>query len=99
MIGHDLTFTRTNAANWIPVCSCGWIGNVEVIAAPQEGETARSLRRIEWAKDACRAQHDEHCCDIRADIAARTDRALADHGRRIDLANATLQRRGRYGNA
>lgn len=97
MLGHDLAFTRTNANNWIPVCSCGWIGNVEVIADHHEGETARTLRRIEWAKDNCRAQHDEHCCDVRAQIEHESDLALAAHGRLIDRANESLQHRGRWG--
>lgn len=97
MIGHEIRLSRTNGYGWVPLCQCGWIGNVVPHVSVHKDETARAMRVRELTQAIARTQHGEHLHDVREDVTRWTDRALADHGRRIDPANATLQHRGRYG--
>lgn len=99
MIGHELRMSQTNTYGWVPVCQCGWIGAVEVIADHQPGETARTLRRQDLAKDGCRGQHVEHCHAEAEAISAASERALDAHAALVGKSNDLFLRRGRWGRA
>lgn len=97
MIGHDVTLSETNAHGWVPLCSCGWVGTVVPSHSLKHPKTKRHVRQVEITKSVALGQHEIHLHAVRADIALASERELARIGRRIDLANATLQHRGRYG--
>lgn len=97
MIGHDVTLSETNQRGWVPLCTCGWRGAVSPAVAYRSANTKRMLFRAEVAREAAMTQFEGHLRDVGDDIARRSDEALAQHGRVIELANATLQRRGRWG--
>lgn len=99
MIGHECFLSQTNSYGWVPLCECGWIGTMTQPARPLPGHSIRGSRVRELTQSIARTQHGAHLEEVREQIAALTDRALHDHGRRIDLANEVLLRRGRWGNA
>lgn len=99
MLGHELTLHETNARGAVAVCGCGWYGVVHPAhwRRTRKGDKAKINR--EPCVNAARAEHSRHLLDQTADIAARSDRELARIGAMIPLANATLQRRGRWGHS
>lgn len=99
MIGHDVTLSRTNSGGIVWICQCGEIGDVVPLIASTEEITARSRRRLELTEGIARARHGVHLNDVRADIGKRSDRELARIGALSKKANATLQRRGRFGHS
>ena len=98
MIGHEVRLSQTNSYGWVPLCECGWIGDVVPHVAALKHETKRSERVRTLTQARAVVQHDAHLHDVRADIAHRSDAALDAHAKLTTLANATLQRRGRWGN-
>lgn len=99
MQGHEPSLTESNHGGWTALCSCGWIGEtVQLPASPTPRRAGLPARR-ELAKGIALDAHTLHCHDVAADVARQSERALRDHGRRIDLANAVLQRRGRFGHS
>jgi hypothetical protein len=99
MIGHEVRLSQTNSYGCVPLCQCGWIGNVVPAADWDHKKGARSIRRYELTENIARGAHDVHLQEVRADIAQRSDNELARIGKMIPLANATLQRRGRWGHS
>lgn len=97
MLGHEITLTRTNSGGVVWVCECGAIGDVVPLIGATKEVTARSRRRIELTEGIARARHGGHLEAVREDVVRRGERALAQIGRNITAANATLQRRGRWG--
>lgn len=81
------------------VCECGAIGNVVPMYSPVEGETLRRARRVELTEALALNDHGRHLHDVREEVAAASERALAAIGSDIQAANATLLRRGRWGRA
>jgi hypothetical protein len=99
MIGHAPRLSETNAHGWVALCECGWIGTVVPMAGYDPSAPLRLKRRREITQSIALDQHAIHLHDVRADIAAESDRELARIGTRINLANSTLQRRGRWGHS
>lgn len=97
MLGHAIRLSQTNNYGWIPLCECGWIGDVVPVARGDKGESKLYGRRVELTQSVARARHGAHLEDARADVIARSDAEFARIGRLIPFANATLQRRGRWG--
>lgn len=97
MIGHAVTLSRTNSGGVVWLCECGEIGDVVPLVGASEELSARSRRRVTLTEAIAFARHGAHLNDVRADVAARSDRELARIGTIIPMANATLQRRGRWG--
>lgn len=97
VLGHGATLTRTNSNGWIPLCECGWIGNVVPLIAACEEITARSRRRVELTQAIALDAHAGHIHDVRAEIARADMAVLESLPRLVGAANATLQRRGRWG--
>lgn len=95
--GHACSLTETNAYGWVSVCSCGWLGGVHPTSRRLGNKGRPSTVQTELAKGAAGNEHERHLRKVAAQLAADAQRALDDHGRRIDLANRTLQRRGRWG--
>lgn len=97
MIGHEPRFTVTNSGGYVCLCSCGdWISGVTKPARnPRTGYVRQAARDL--AQAVALDAHKIHVHDVRADIARRSDRELARIGTLIPAANATLQRRGRWG--
>lgn len=97
MIGHEPLLTETNSRAWIALCECReWnSGPVAPARNPKTGHIRKAA--VELAKGLALTYHGQHVMDVRADVAKRTDVALERHGKLIELANATLQRRGRFG--
>ena len=96
--GHVCTLTETNRGAFVPLCECGWIGNVTPMQYRIDPVTKRKRKQRDLVRSVATAQHEGHLHDVRAQLATEAERALADHGRRVDLANEVLQRRGRWGN-
>lgn len=97
MLGHEFRCSQTNTYGWVPLCECGWSGDVVPIVDGRASETARSRRRIELTQSIARARHGGHLDDVRVELEERSRLALVAIGRNITAANATLQRRGRWG--
>lgn len=99
MLGHDVQLSETNAHGWVPLCSCGWIGAVVPSHSIHHMTTGRAVRQVEITKSIALDAHKIHTHEVRAEIARASDRRLAAIGSDIRAANATLQRRGRYGHS
>jgi len=99
VIGHEVRLSQTNTYGCVPVCECGWIGTVEAPAAWDNKKGAWSVRRYELTESLAKAQHGKHLVAVREDLVCRSDAEPARIGKLIPLANATLQRRGRYGHS
>lgn len=97
MIDHECTLSETNAGGFVPVCECGWIGTVHPMYRPREQETMRKAARRDLTKAAALDEHALHLHEVRADIVRRSDQVLESIPRLSRAANATLQRRGRWG--
>lgn len=97
VLGHGVRLTQTNSYGWVALCECGWMGDVVPHVQPLKKETARSARVRELTQSIALDRHAGHLHDVRADI-ARADAAVLDSlPRLVTAANATLQRRGRWG--
>ena len=99
MIGHACRLSRTNANGVVWVCECGAIGDVVPMVGVTSQAPTRSQRRVELTEGIARARHGSHLEQVRADIARASDAELARIGKLIPFANATLQRRGRWGHS
>ena len=97
MIGHEARLSQTNSYGWVPTCECGWIGDVVPLLKSKRDKSNRNGRSRELTKSIALTRHGQHLLDVRADIARRSDAELARIGKMSELANATLQHRGRYG--
>lgn len=61
MIGeHVLTLHETNQGNFLPVCSCGHLGYIEITPRDRDERTKRLKRYPNMAKEAATAQHADH---------------------------------------
>jgi hypothetical protein len=98
LIGHEVRLSETNGHGWVPLCECGWIGDVAPMVGYDPKAPLRAKVRRELTQSIALDAHQRHMNQERADIARRSDAELARIGRAIPLANATLQRRGRWGN-
>jgi hypothetical protein len=98
VIGHDAMLSETNAHGWVPLCSCGWVGTDVPSHSIHNHRTKRNERQTEITKSIALDAHTIHTHEVRAEVARASDAELARIGRAIPLANATLQRRGRWGN-
>jgi len=99
MIGHEVRLSQTNSYGCVPLCECGWIGEVIPPVEWDRKKGVRSLRRYELCENLAVVAHGRHLLAVRADIARQSDEQLASIGKRIDLANDVLLRRGRFGHS
>lgn len=99
MIGHEPSLSETNLRGWVALCECGWQSGVVGLPGAVGPRTASRQRRRELARGIALDLHTVHTHEVATDVARHSERALHDHARRIDLANATLQRRGRHGHS
>lgn len=97
--GHAFRCSQTNAYGWVPLCECGWIGVVVPVARGVKGESALYGRRVELTQAIAHTQHGAHLEDVRLDHVAYSDKVLATLSTNRVAANATLQRRGRWGHS
>jgi hypothetical protein len=97
VIGHEVRLSETNRGGFVPICECGWIGAVPPMQYKIDPTTARKRKLRDLSRSLANDAHALHLHDVRADIARDSDRELARIGKLIPLANATLQRRGRWG--
>jgi hypothetical protein len=99
VIGHDVKLSETNAHGWVWVCQCGEVGQVVPCRYAWNDKNRRHQRNVELTKSIALDAHKLHTHEVRAAIARDSDRRLAAIGSDIKAANATLQRRGRYGHS
>lgn len=99
MIGHEVELSETNARDWVALCTCGWIGPVYPTPRYRSKNKNRLKFNVEIGKAGALDTHVLHLHEVRADIERDSDAELVRIGRLIPLANASLQRRGRFGHA
>jgi hypothetical protein len=98
MLGHEVTLSETNARGWVPLCACGWVGNVVPAFYVKDPRTGRARRNVERTQSLAFAAHERHVHDVREETAREHALALDRHAKLIATATPTLRRAGRWGN-
>lgn len=97
MIGHEISFSETNARGWVAICECKWISSVHKAPRGLSHNKHRLAQQIEAMQGEAVKEHAVHLEEVRADIAAQSDRALASSAAYIRAVAPTVRHVGRFG--
>lgn len=97
MIGHDVMLSETNTKGFIPICECGWIGNVSACGYVVPEAKRRRAMQQELARSEAIRQHATHLVECENEIAVASAEALRKHGEYLKVVTPVVTRLGRFG--